>query len=232
MHILKIFLLVIFFEVITCTHGYRVVAKSSGVLKNPGVADCAGVRIIAEVEQVTKKSILYNKLTPLRITVKNNTGKSLYVKYCEFSLTGEETGRNYPAFPLYELTGEPENLQVILPYPFPIDLLLIYDRFFVAPYCSRMYPSMPSSSQNFPVDTLYYSRNYTMWAELQLPAEQLLRELIPDGILGDGGHISGLLYFPKIHFKDKAFVFKAELINAEDDKSIGIIEIPFHFIKE
>jgi hypothetical protein len=50
---------------------------------------------------------------------------------------------------------------------------------------------------------------------------------LPEGVLGNGGQISGVLYFEEATNREDRLVFRAELTDGDDGDPVASIEIPF-----
>ena len=199
----------------------------SSELQGAANAENSGVQVLVESDVWSGNPEILQKIIPLRVTIQNKSGRLLLIRYSEFKISGKETGRNYAALPPYEIRGTIQEPLIVLPYPFPINSLIEGDKFSVAPYCARMYPTLPAYQDSFSIDSLYYNRYYTVWAKIQLPTEEVLRKVLPDGVIDDGGHVSGFLYFETIHRREIELSFAMKLVDAANGQIFGTITIPY-----
>jgi len=63
-------------------------------------------------------------------------------------------------------------------------------------------------------------------AQVRLPTESMLREALAEGIINDGGEISGFLYFPWPTHPSPAITFQAVWIDAGTHQKFGETVIP------
>ncbi len=232
----RVLLLFAVLLILSCATNIKIVpgpgAQNSEVLEGAVYAEAAGVSILVEAQAWTGRPDILDKITPLRLTLQNNSGRLLLIRYSEFSITGLSSQNIYAALPPYEITGTLKDPWIILPYPFPLPSSIDCQKFSVAPYCSRMYPSFPAYQDSFTIDSLYYSRYYTVWAKIDLPTEEMIVKVLPDGVIESGGHASGFLYFEKVSRNEEKLLFTAELIDAVKGTLMGKIEIPLLVIKK
>jgi len=207
-------------------------AHSSVILEGMAFAETSGVSIMLETQAWTGKPDILDKITPIRITLQNKSRDLLLIRYNVFHLEGLTSGDNYAALPPYEIRGTLDDPWIILPYPLPLPSAVVCQKFSVAPYCSRMYPAFPAYQDSFTVDSLYYSRYYTVWAKIELPTEEMLIKVLPDGVVEQGGYVSGFLYFEKIDRNEEELLFTADLIDALKGRLLGTITIPLQVIRK
>ncbi|HON10857.1 MAG TPA: hypothetical protein PLE24_08305 [Chitinispirillaceae bacterium] len=207
-------------------------AHSSVILEGMAFAETCGVSIMLETQAWTGRPDILDKITPIRITLQNKSGDLLLIRYNVFRLEGLTSGDSYAALPPYEIRGTLDDPWIILPYPLPLPSAVVCQKFSVAPYCSRMYPAFPVYQDSFTVDSLYYSRYYTVWAKIELPTEEMLIKVLPDGVIEQGGYVSGFLYFEKIDRNEEELLFTADLIDALRGRLLGTITIPLQVIRK
>src|SRR6185312_3992245 len=98
--------------------------------------------------------------------------------------------------------------------------------FFVAPKLHDSYPSLDPWSAPLPRDDDFYARQYGRW-DKDLPTRPMRRMALPEGVLADGGEISGFLYFENATRREKRVTFQADLGAPPQGDEITQIEIPF-----
>jgi len=64
------------------------------------------------------------------------------------------------------------------------------------------------------------------YAEVRLPTEAMLKEAVSEGIVTDGGEISGFLYFPRPTQASQAITFRAVLVDARTNEKFGKTAVP------
>lgn len=217
-----------------CTNSFKMiparVQNDPNTIKSVAIGGLSGVNIIVKAGEWDGDGEVLEKITPVRVALYNNTGKPLKIEYSKFSFQGKKT---YAAMPPYEIMGTVKAPSIVLPYPFPVKTVIEFNsEFRVAPHCARMYPQIPAYKEPFFIDINYYNRYYSRWARIKLPTVEMLSWLIPDGVIGDQGYVSGYLYFEKVSSLEKQVEFCMEITDAKSEKIIGHIRIPFNIIKE
>ena len=232
----RFIVVLIFLTFLYCATGFKMVpapeAEKTGALEGAAHVELAGVEILVETEAWYGRPEILDKITPLRLTIQNNSGKLLLIRYSEFKISGVNSGKIYAALPPYEIRGTIEEPWLVLPYPFPVDPSIDCDKFSVAPYCSRMYPAFPAYRDTFPIDSLYYSHYYTVYSKIALPTVDMIKRVLPDGVIENDGHVSGFLYFEKVNRDEEQLEFTADLIDAVRGELLGTVKIPFLMVKK
>jgi hypothetical protein len=217
-----------------CSSKLILVAGSNTVQsKSPSVAIAESLNVSIQIESQAWSggASVCEKITPVKITIQNKSGYLLRIRYNEFLLKSENS-KIYSAYPPFEINGTMDDPEITLPYPFPIRSNVISNKFAVASYCSRMYPSMPEYRDIRGLDSLYYCKHYAAWARILLPTEKMLQEVLPDGVLNDGGNVSGFLYFEKLANHKQRVSFYFELVDAVSGRQFGVLQIPLALIKQ
>jgi hypothetical protein len=219
------------------------------------VGEADGVRIVAAANEWNGvPADLGTRVTPLRVRIDNHSGHPLRVAYDDFDLSAL-SGKTFAALPPTDIRGthtvgdnfEPQHPAVFVnsafhpqahpapPHPGATGRVIItpgfdYDDFYPAPYWGYGYagigpwPYAWGWGPNFG----YYGTYYPMW-QVKLPTESMLRKAIPEGVVQNGGFISGFIYFqkPKDENKNSQLEFVARLIDAQTGQQFGTIRIPF-----
>jgi hypothetical protein len=207
-----------------CTGTVRLIPAEGwgGDLPYAAHAQTAGVNILVETEAWTGNPAILDKVRPLRVTIRNNSGRLLRIRHSEFTLTGKKI---YPALPPYGIHGSVETrLGDLLLSDEP---QLKYEKFSIAPHCSRRWPGVPVWPDSFAVDRSVTAQQYRSWVRIELPTAEMLRYALPDGVVGDNGFVTGFLYFEKLSGSEHAVDFTAVLVSAEDGRRFGEITVPF-----
>ncbi len=164
---------------------------------------------------------LDDELTPLKVSIENDSGMPLRIRYNEFSLVSGR-GVHYPALPPLEIEGTVEQV-ASRPVYTP---RFLYSGFYYAPYYRRPYAGLSPWGHPWAYDSFYYDRYYPVW-QIPLPTRDMREMAIPEGVLQPGGSITGFLYFPKVRGEDRRIVFVADLRSPRPGKRIGELRIPF-----
>jgi hypothetical protein len=199
-------------------------APSAEMADNEAVETVKGVHVEVTGEGWKGDPGIYDAVTPIKISIKNNSGSPLHISYSNFSLV-DANGNRYSVLPPYSLEEES------------------YDRteyssfecsgFYVAPYYSPYYPYLHRYEGPFFYDPFYFDYYYQCWPDTgtELPKKEMLDEAIPEGVLWGKMSISGFVYFEKIEDSTKYF-FRMDLVDAKEGSRFGEITVPMIIRKE
>jgi hypothetical protein len=182
------------------------------------VAESDGVRTTVQAQAWSgSPASLPQQITPLKVTVANESSRPVRITYDDFTLTGS-SGFSYSALPPYEITGSVRE-PVMVPR-------FSYSGFFVAPFYGRYYPGIPVWASPWRYNRYYYNREWAEWP-IQLPTRDMRDKAIPAGVLQPGGRVSGFLYFPKLPRETTSVTFKQNVIDSGTQKTLAMVEVPF-----
>lgn len=206
-----------------------------GVPIVPGVgegaaAEAADVRIIARAQAWRGyPADLRGVVTPILVTIQNNSLRPVRVSYANFALEGN--GRPYAALPPFEITGsisEPAGYAAVPWYGFGAPYLPPY-HYRPWPYPSRRWPYDHPGWLAFPevLDPWYYDRYYPVYREVPLPTGDMVQKALPEGVVEPGSSVSGFLYFEDIGCAKGGVTFTASIVDARTGERVTTIRIPF-----
>lgn len=194
------------------------------------ISNVDNVHIQVDAEAWRGQKVILEKITPLKVIIENKSGKPLNIEYKDFALT-DSKGKRYSALPPYGIKGTVEKPYLVHEYPPIYSPDFDYDGFWVAPYYASIYPDIPDWDEPFDFDPWYYNQYYTDWTAVHLPTEQMLKRVLPAGVLDNGGHLTGFLYFQEVNPGEQDVTFTANLVDAKTGEIFGTISIPFKVIK-
>lgn len=189
--------------------------------RNAAVAEQAGVRIEVQGDAWSAEPLeLTDTLTPVLVRLENRSGRPLLVRYSEFKLI-EPRGRAYDALPPYRID---EKVVAAAPVPAP---LFQSGNFSAAP---EYRPYFGDDHLGFwenplPSNHAYYGSHYQRW-EVDLPTRDMLARAIPEGVIRDGGFLSGFLYFEKVPSRLERVDFTAQLVDASTQQPLAELRVP------
>jgi len=191
------------------------------------VSNVDSVDVLAEPNVWIGRPEVLQDVTPIRVTIHNNSTRPVRIRYTDFSLVGPK-GVRYAALPPFGVTGTVQQPVVTTVYPPIEEPEFDEDGFDVAPYLGPMYPTLVPWGGPFYYDPLYYDNYYTYWRTINLPTHEMMREALPEGVVEANGHISGYLYFQRVNPKEGRVVFSEDLVNAKTGNIFGTVTIPFN----
>jgi hypothetical protein len=202
-----------------CSHNPELVPAASIKTDHTGVVRSAGVTVEASGKWSGVPSDLPKFLTPARLTITNHSGVPILVRYRDFDLRSS-TGVTFKALPPFQIRGTATQTVPVTAPGFA------YSGFAIAPYYSPWYPGFGVWGGPFWYDWPYYSTYYAQWP-VSLPTQDMIEQAIPEGVLDNGGEVSGYLYFHKVPSKAESADLYVKLINARTDQQFGVMGIPF-----
>jgi hypothetical protein len=208
-----------------CSHNpYLVPAPNAKVVpdqKDAAEAEEFGVHLVVNGNDWRGYPVdLADVISPVEAGIENKSGKSLSIRYKDFSLT-DQSGFQSSALPPYTMDGASARAYSPLLEP-----SFHFGLFWIAPYYYPVFgPGLEAWPGDFPYDPDYYQMYYGFWPGA-LPTRSMLEQGIPEGVVGDGGHITGFLYFPRVKREITNVSFEFELVDAKTKQSFGTIRIP------
>jgi hypothetical protein len=157
---------------------------------------------------------------PMLVTVTNDSGRALEIRYEHFDLV-TPGGVAFVALPPFQVEGvtfEPHY------YSGPA----LGFGFSVAPYLSPWYPGSTVYGGPFPFNSGYYSGYYPYYAgyeRILMPTGDMIQRALPEGVLAPGGRVSGFIYFEQVTDVSRVD-FVARLVEV-GGQQFGAIQIPF-----
>lgn len=257
----------------------------------PGNSEAAeitveGVHLVVDAAAWRGNQAILQDITPLKVTIENNSGQPLLIRYKDFAITSNK-GKYYAALPPYQIEGSVSAPYAAAGYPVIVNPEFGYGGFLIAPYYHDIYPNIPDwrSDRDFQrerrmrhnegmhhrggdatrydsspgggykndegddedegddfgddfgddwpfYDPYWYGGYYSYWYNIKLPTPGMLRAAMPEGVIQDGGHLSGFLYFEEVSPGLKMVDFRVDLVNALDEKTFGTILMPFAVVKQ
>jgi len=163
---------------------------------------------------------LGSQMTPIKVRIKNESGKPIRLLYENFALVGE-SGRKYRPLPLLPLNRRDREASGLMP-------AYASDGFFVAQRLRDAYPGIQPWPRPLLRDEKWYQTSYAKWpVGEQMPSRSMLVKGLPEGVLDNGGIISGFLYFEADARKEKRLKFRVEVPESDREERVALIKIPF-----
>jgi hypothetical protein len=210
--------------VLSCGQGRMLPAASAHTV--PGAPEAAasevqGVRVSAEADDWdASPPDLTTRLTPVKVRIINHSGAPARIEYQQFTLVGSH-GHVYRALPIVPLEHEaPVNgTGTITPIYAAVN-------FFVAPRYHDIYPSLAAWPHPLARPDGSSDELYPRWGS-DLPTHAMRRLGLPEGVLADGGEISGFIYFEDATRRERRLTFRADFEDEQNGDQLAEITIPF-----
>jgi hypothetical protein len=206
-----------------CGHGALAPASSASVVPNAptaaySVAD--GVRCSANVGAWNgREGQLPDFVVPVKVRIKNTSGRPIRVLYEEFALLGKK-GRSYRPIPVLPIDADARKR---VPRLNPI---YASSGFFVAPRFHDVYATLEPWWTPLRRDENLHGELFSRWGKHR-PDLDVLRAALPEGVLADGGVITGFLFFESPLDEEDRVTFAADFGAGDGKDNVASIEIPF-----
>ena len=165
---------------------------------------------------------------PLWVEIENHSGKALWLRYSGLRLENpSDTRVTLHAVPPFRIKGN-----TIVPIA-AVRPEFHAQGFHVAPLLGPSYIGMddPWEGPLLEPDLAYYVDHDADWEE-SLPTSDMLRRAIPEGVVADGGKVSGFVYFQRMKRGSAALTLRSDLVDAMTKQPFGRLEIPFAVVKD
>jgi hypothetical protein len=209
---------------LSCAHSRMLPAPSAHTIAGApeaAVQELGGVRVSAEGDDWTANPVdLSSHMTPVKVRIVNHSGAPARIEYAQFTLQGGQ-GHVYRAIPVIPLEHETPRDGAGAIHP-----IYAASKFFVAPRYHDLYPTLPVWSR--PLERVDADSGEARHWEPGLPTRAMERMGLPEGVLADGGEISGFLYFENATKRESRVTFQADIADERHgDRALAEIEIPF-----
>lgn len=185
----------------------------------------SGVRMTVFPDAWTGYPQVKSLVTPLKILVQNNSGKSLRFRASDFTFR-DSSGRSlYESLPLYSMRdgmGPPAGQgYTVVPVP-----SFRHEGFLVAPFYASAYVGFAPYEGPFDyAEDASRSIGY-QGSAMRAPYE-MYREGIPDGVLKDKGSLEGFIYFERIDPKRQKTLLLTVTLTDTGGNALASFEFPF-----
>lgn len=157
-------------------------------------------------------------VTPIEVRIENASGKPIRLLYERFALVARN-GRTFHPLPLLPLAAGSAKVT-------PVQPTYASDRFFVAPRLRTAYLSLPAWPEPLPRDESLYRFDYGKWGK-SLPTAEIIDKGLPEGVLANGGTVTGFLYFDGEARGEHELIFQANVDDSDGQNRVASITIPF-----
>jgi hypothetical protein len=213
------------FAVGACAHE-KVLEPAAGAALAPGRQNIAEAATAGVTIRVTgdawkgESQDLRGLFTPVRVAIRNESGKTLRVRYSDFQLSGA-SGSRYAAIS----PGKAQDSLSVRdapsqPSPRPAG--------WAPPHSSYLYPDAWAGP--FGYEAPYYDQSYVN-APQGRPAPDLRSDALSEAVVQDGGRAAGFVYFQNATEHESAVEFEMTLADAKDDQAFGRVAIPLQTVQ-
>lgn len=238
-----------------CAHDEPELKPAPSALEVPDTVAAAtlsveGVQVDVDAAAWEAEPEDLDTVLPLKVTVENDSGRPLRLRFREFALVGPQ-GSRLAALPPLTLDGvalvntpaadlEPEDIgesseseegiggSGLEPMPLegPVEPDFEAEGYYVSPSYGDFWRGLQPWAGPFPTDAVYYDTYLAQWP-VNLPTEDMLRRALPEGVVVNGGEVSGFLYFQDVPPGTEYVSFQFDLVDANTGQQFGTVRIPF-----
>lgn len=162
-------------------------------------------------------------VTGIRVEIENAGGAPVRIAYDDLALVDDD-GRLYSALPLFRLGDGPED-PAVAPGQTRVEPAFQASQFSVADAYAAIYPSLRAFDGPFDLDRQYNHYYHAQWASIPLPTQEMLSLGLPEGVLGPGGKLSGLLYFEYSGSDLPALQLRGDFANPFTGERLGTVTV-------
>jgi hypothetical protein len=206
-----------------CGHRTLVPASAASVVPNAPTAaysEVDGVRCSANAGAWNERTgEIPSFVFPVKVRIKNDSGRPIRVRYEDFVLVGKK-GQSYRPVPVLPIDPDERRRMPKL------NPMYASSKFFVAPGFHDVYATLEPWTAPLQRDKSLYDRLFRRWGKKPLPLD-VLRVALPEGVLDDGGILTGYLFFESPLDEEKRVTFEAIFDGQDGRATIASIEIPF-----
>jgi hypothetical protein len=152
---------------------------------------------------------LERELTPMLVSIANESTRPLRVRYGDFAL----------------VDGAGARLSALPPSDIELDVTLAVPAY---GYASGLFSRRYDYGGAYAHDPLDHGTHHTHFVDVQLPTRDMLSQALPEGVVSPGGRVSGFLYFERVEDPAHDRVdFRFALVDASTAQGFGDVAIPF-----
>jgi hypothetical protein len=209
------------FAVGACAHE-KVLEPAAGAALVPGRQNIAEAVNAGVTVRVTgdawrgESQDLQGLITPVRVAIRNESGKTLRVRYSDFQLSGA-SGSHYAAIS----PGKAQDSLSVRDTPPSRSPRSVG---WTPPHSSYLYPDPWAGP--FGYEAPYYDQSYVNSPQ-SAPAPDLRSDALSEGVVQDGDRAAGFVYFQNATQHESAVEFEMTLADAKDGQPFGRVAIPF-----
>lgn len=212
--------------------------KTTQRSEGPAAASLSGVQVRVDGDAWRgQPDRLPEVVTPVKVTIENSSGRPLRIAYVDFSLDGKKHYRALPMVaqdvPVSLRQNAPALRRVLneaVAPPTPADPQRPKPRFqskgfFVAQFYRKQYPAYEpwprSINTRSPTEAIASSL-----LAADLPSADMVADGLPEGVLENGGFVTGYLFFDRVEPRETRVNFNLRLSDPDSTEQFGQITIP------
>jgi hypothetical protein len=165
-------------------------------------------------------------LLPIRVRIDNHTERALKLRYEDLALIGF-SGDRYSALPIHNVLlagtqpGKKAKDKITVKVP-----KFAQVSFRIAPSYAEIFPNSEAFPSHFDQNREYTEYHRSRWDPALKPTVEMFSRLLPEGVLGAGGFVSGFLYFKEVDGWERGLRFELAVVPADSDEATATVNVP------
>ena len=213
---------------VACTTTTLTPASSAYMNGQVAIDRINGVRAAVDTDAWPSSLDVEEQLTPLHVTIENNSDAPIRIRYQEFALIGPQ-GQYFSALPPMAAVVDVEesSIESATVHGPTAEPSFRHRGFFIAPPYRYAYGDIPVWEHDYHHDSVYHTTYHGTYQNLNISADKLHVMALPEGVVEPGGRVSGFVYFEHVDNNLPRVQLRADLVNAETKRTVGSLSIPF-----
>lgn len=190
------------------------------------VAGTVAVEVVAETGAWPTDEPIEPSILAVKVRIENHGEKALKLRYRDLALIGF-SGDRYSALPIHDLLlagvkpGDKAKNKVSVAVPKFAQI-----SFRIAPAYSEIFPNSEAYPSHFGETRDNTENRHSQWTSERKPTLGMFARLLPEGVLGAGGYVSGFLYFQRVDGWERGLRFELAVVAADADEVAAMVNVP------
>jgi hypothetical protein len=189
-------------------------------------AETVAVDVVAESGAWPTDEPIEQGLLPIKVRIDNHTDRPLKLRYEDLALVGF-SGDRYFALPIHNVllagteSGKKAKDKISVEVP-----KFAQVSFRIAPSYSEIFPNSEAFPSHFDQNRTYTEYHRSQWDPELKPTLEMFSRLLPEGVLGAGGYVSGFLYFQEVEGWERGLRLEMAVVRGDQETASATVNVP------